>query len=366
VLAVTPRYLPAIGGVERYVHEIARRLAVRGVEISVLTTDPTGHLPPHEIFDGVAISRVRAWPRRRDYYFAPDVYRTIVTSGAWDLVHVQSYHTFVAPLAMLAAGRRKLPYCVTFHGGGHSSPLRQLLRRPQWALLRPLLAGAFRLVAIAPFEIDLYARRLRLPTDRFTLIPSGTDFAAERLSSCRGGLIRPVIASVGRLERYKGHQRLIAALPRILEQRPDVSVWIAGSGPYEPNLRRLARKLGVADRVDIRAVSERGVLARELSTVALVVLLSDYETQPLAVLEAVALRRPALVLDTPGLFDLAERGLARAIPHDSTAEHIAEAVLEQLTRPFVPGNVELPTWDECTDRHLELYLEVAERTGAFR
>ena len=69
-----------------------------------------------------------------------------------DLVHIQSYHTLVAPLAMLAARRAKLPYLLTFHGGGHSSQLRNATRGSQLALLRPLLAHAERLVTLAHFE----------------------------------------------------------------------------------------------------------------------------------------------------------------------------------------------------------------------
>lgn len=353
---VTPRYLPHIGGVERYVHEVSTRLPRDEVDVSVLTTDVTGELPPLEEIDGVKVRRVPAWPKSRDYYFAPGIYAH-VRRGPWDVVHVQSYHTFVAPLAMLAVRRVGVPYVVTFHGGGHSSRLRRNLRRPQWALLRPLLGDAARLVVIAQFEIDLYSARLRFPRDRFVLIPLGTDFARFKQEEATAAPGTTVIASIGRLERYKGHHRLIEALPAILRERPDTTAWVAGTGPYEDELRRLAEKLHVAERVDFRALdgSDRQGMAREMSKAALVVLLSDYETQPAVVLEAAALGRPVLVFDTTGLAEVAEQGLAQAIPRASTPEEIAVAVLEQLRNPFVPDAVEIPTWDDCAARHLELY-----------
>jgi glycosyltransferase involved in cell wall biosynthesis len=353
---VTPRYLPHIGGVERAVHEISTRLAREGIDVSVLTTDVTRELPMSEEVERVKVRRFPAWPRKRDYYFAPGIYRHVL-AGGWDIVHVQSYHTFVAPLAMLAARRAGLPYVVTFHAGGHSSRLRRASRRPQWALLRPLLANAARLVVIARFEIDLYSRRLSLPPERFALIPLGTGFGRSTHDRVPADSLPPIIASVGRLERYKGHHRLIEALPAILQEVPDATVWIAGTGPYEQKLERIARKLGVSQRVDIRSVdgSDREAMARELSKVALVVLLSDYETQPLAALEAISLRRPVLVFDTAGTGELADVGFARAIPRDSSAQEIAAAVVEQLRDPFVPEGVQPPSWDDCAARHLELY-----------
>src|SRR5207302_1617097 len=99
-----------------------------------------------------------------------------------------------------------------------------------------------------------------------------------------------VIVSVGRLERYKGHHRVIAALPRVAQARPGVRLRVLGSGPYQQPLHRLATDLGVEDRVEICAIapSDREGLARALREASLVTLLSEYEAQPLAVLEALS------------------------------------------------------------------------------
>jgi glycosyltransferase involved in cell wall biosynthesis len=176
----------------------------------------------------------------------------------------------------------------------------------------------------------------------------------------------PVIASVGRLERSKGHHRLIEALPEILRRRPDARVWIAGSGPYEQALRRRARELGVAHRVEIRTVpaDKRVAMADALSQVALVVLFSEAETVPIAVLEALALGRPVLVTRCRGLDELADDGLVRAVPPDSGPHEIAAAVLEQLDDPFVPAHLDLPTWEECAAQHHELYISLVASTTA--
>jgi glycogen synthase len=358
VLLVTARYFPYMGGVENHVYQVARRLGHVGVDVTVLTTDPSGRLPAIEQLDGVKIQRVRAWPAKRDYYFAPGIYR-VITRGSWDIVHCMCYHTLVAPLAMLVAFHAKVPYVVTFHGGGHSSRLRNAFQGTQIAMLRPLLARAERLIATARFEIEFFGKRLHLSDERFVYIPNGSDLAdvAQLTPAITRGKL---IISVGRLERYKGHHRVLAALPKVLEQEPDVHLWIAGAGPYESALRRMARKLGVADHVEIRMIpaADRQIMASELSRATVMTLLSEYETHPMAVLEALTLGCSVLVADTSGLHELAEQGLVRAIPLESTAEEVATALLRQLREPLVMPQLTLPTWDSCASELLNLYCSL--------
>jgi glycosyltransferase involved in cell wall biosynthesis len=354
VVFVTARYAPFIGGVEAHVRTVSRLLTDAGHAVTVLTSDPSGTLPRREVDDSVEIVRVRARPRRGDLYVAPGVAR-VLAERRWDVVHVQSYHTFVAPIAMRAARRLGLPYLVTLHGGGHSSRLRHRARSLQIRALGPLLRSAFALVATAAFEIPLYGRLAGVPAESFVLIPNG---GAE--------VVRPpgprvsdgsTIVSMGRLERYKGHDRAIAALPAVLERVPDARLWIAGEGPDEGRLRRLARRHGVVDRVEIRGVplARRAEYVASLSTAALAVLLSEFETHPLSVVEAASLGCPVLVADTGGSRELAERGWARAVPLHATPRRVGAAMADLIESPPPPVAVELPTWEACCTRLLELY-----------
>jgi glycosyltransferase involved in cell wall biosynthesis len=358
LLVVTPRFLPETGGVETHVYETGRRLAALGVAVTVLCTDTSGHLAPHDTIDDVTIRRVRAYPTDRDLRLAPAIGR-IVREGAWDLVHVQSYHTLVAPHAMLASVRSGTPFLLSFHGGGHSGRMRTLIRPAQQWALRPLLARAARLIALARFEVELYGRRLRLPPERFASVPNGSDLPS--LPPGAAPRVDPdLIASVGRLEHYKGHHRVIAALPQVLAKRPGARLWIAGSGPYRSELERTARRFGVGERVEIRAIppSERSTMAAELSRAAVVTLLSDFETHPLVVLEAAALGRPVLVADTSGLSELAQQGFARAIPLDSSPQRTAAAIIEEMSRPEVTPRPTIPTWDDCAGQLLAVYRDI--------
>lgn len=361
VLMVTPRSPLEQGGVERHTMEVSRRIAAAGAEVEVLCTEPGGPALAELERDGVRIRAVRAWPANRDWCLAPRLWREIARQP-WDVIHLQSYHTLVAPLAMLRALTLGIPYVVTFHGGGHSSELRNRSRRAQRRLLRPLLRRAARLVAVARFEIEQYGAELGLPAERFAMIPNGTDlaFAAatgegkERVAEANG---RPTIATLGRLERYKGHHRAIAALPCVLACEPGARLLVVGRGPYEDELRRQAEELGVAGSVEFTSVppGEPAAMAALLRRVSLVVLLSEFETHPLVALEAAATGCRLLVADSSGLAELAADGYARAVALDESPAAVGAAVIEELGKPPPERRPSLSSWDECASELLALY-----------
>ncbi|HEY2054355.1 MAG TPA: glycosyltransferase, partial [Solirubrobacterales bacterium] len=359
VLMVTPRSPLGQGGVERHVMEVSRRLVAGGAQVEVLCADPDPAAVGTEVRDGVTIRTVRAWPRGRDYYLAPRIW-TEMGKREWDLVHVQSYHTLVAPLAMLRALQMKVPYIVTFHGGGHSSRLRNRSRGLQMRLLRPLLRRAARLVAVAGFEVEEYGTALGVPAEGFALIPNGTDLSFSAGESAGREPSTPVLATVGRLERYKGHHLVLDAFPHVLARLPEARLLVVGKGPYEGELRRRAEELGVTADVEFTSVppGDPAGMANLLGGVSLVVLMSEFETHPLVALEAAAARRRLLVADAGGLAELAAAGFGRAIALDSPPEAIAAAAIEELAKPLPENVPNLTTWDDCAAALLNLYEEV--------
>jgi glycosyltransferase involved in cell wall biosynthesis len=356
ILMVAPRCYPFTGGIETHIHEVGPRLVARGLVIDVLTTDPSGDLPVEEDVRGMRVMRVPAWPKNLDLYVAPAVYG-VIRRGNWDLVHFQGYNSFVVPIGLAAAIRSGVPFVLTFHSGGHSSRLRNAVRRPQHALLRPLVVKASRLIGVSQFEADFFSARMGVPRERFAVVPNGAAMPA----ASPGIRVDPhLIVSSGRLERYKGHHRVIAAMPELIRKVPDARLRVVGTGAYEGELRRLVAALGLEARVAIGTIpgSERQRMADLLASAGLFVLFSEYEAHPVAVLEALSLRRPVLVSDTSGLRELAEKGLCRALPCDAVAEDLAAVMAEELSAPREVPNLDLPDWDACAQALSEVYGDV--------
>jgi len=100
---------------------------------------------------------------------------------------------------------------------------------------------------------------------------------------------RPYLAAAGRLVRMKGFQRLIP----MMRYLPEVDLRIAGTGPYEPVLRKLARDL---PNVHFEGLLGGTKLARLFHGARAVVVPSLFpETFGYVVLEAYAVRTPVVV-----------------------------------------------------------------------
>jgi glycosyltransferase involved in cell wall biosynthesis len=355
ILMVCPRFLPETGGTETHVYEVSRRLAVLGdFEITVLATDRTRRLPRKDVIEGVAVLRVPSWPRSRDYYLAPGI-PAVIRQRRWDLVHCQGIHTPVPLLAMLSAQRAGLPYLVTFHTGGHSSRLRNAMRTTQWRLAGPLLRNAVALIAVSHFEAVALAQHARLGDKRVIVIRNG-----GALPSPRPGTVAVPgrIVSSGRLERYKGHHRVIEALPHVMREIPEAHLLILGSGPYESDLYKLARHLGVSDRVSIKHVApaDRQDMATALAESSVVAALSDYEAHPVAVMEALCVARPVVGYDIAGIGELAAAGWVRGVPRGAPAAAVAQELVKAMSSSPLVDPAQLPSWESCADQLAHVYL----------
>ncbi len=365
---VTARFLPDLGGTENHTYEVSKRIAGRSdIELTVLATDRSGTLPASETMEGFTVRRCRAYPRRRDYYFAPDIYRLILR-GHYDLVHCQGIHTAVPVLAMLAARRRGVPYVVTLHTGGHSSAFRRRSRGTQWRILAPLVRRAAAIVAVSRFEQRVFQEACRVEASRFTVIPNGGNLpaGADRPASVPGRIV-----SAGRLERYKGHQRVVEALPIVKQTIPHATLRIYGAGPYEQQLRASIGSLGVAQSAEIQYITpdNRARIAEALCEAEVFAALSEYEAHPVAVMEALTLGIPTVGLDTAGLADLVSDGLVTGIPKEASPTAVAQVLVAALadggsasaalaedgrSAPAV-----LPTWDDAAAALARIYTDVA-------
>jgi len=267
---------------------------------------------------------------------------------------------FIYPEGLAAAllGRVfRVPVLITLRG---LLPLLvpYALRRPQ---LRWTLARAARVIAVSESLRD-DAVALGIPRERVRVIGNGIDpelfrpmdrpearrrlglsDLSEKLSGGSGvSRDAPLLVSVGTLSPRKGFHLVIEALPALARRFPGIRYAVVGGagaeGAQEEELRSLAERLGVADRVIFAGPQEREALAVWYSAADLSVLASAHEGCPNVVLESLACGTPVVatpVGDVPRTLDALDVG--RVVERELSA--LTVGIVEALEQPWDRGRI---------------------------
>ncbi|MFF9586722.1 glycosyltransferase family 4 protein [Streptomyces achromogenes] len=254
-LIVTNDFPPRPGGIQAFLHNMALRLDPgrlvvyastwkRGREGAEATAAFDAEQPFTVVRDRTTMLLPTPGATRRAVGLLREHGCTSVWFGA------------AAPLGLMAPALRKAGaerLVATTHGheaGWAQLPAAsRLLRRIGESTDTLTYLGEYTRSRIATaLTPEAAARMVQLPpgVDEKTFHPgSGGDAVRARL----GLTDRPVVVCVSRLVPRKGQDTLIQAMPRILAAEPDTVLLIVGGGPYEGDLRRLARQTGVAGSV---------------------------------------------------------------------------------------------------------------------
>ncbi|MEM2990320.1 MAG: glycosyltransferase family 4 protein [Halobacteria archaeon] len=354
IVQVCPRYYPYIGGVEIHVKEISERLARKGYDVEVITTDPSGKLPRKEIIERVKVCRFKSLAPNDSYYFAPGI-KKYLCSIEKDLVHAHSYHAFPALFAALAVKREKFIFTPHYHGKGHTF-LRNLLHKPYKLLGARIFKKAERVICVSSFEAELIQRNFALPERKIAIIPNGLNLEEFEVEIHGNGGEDKRILYVGRLERYKGVQYLIQALPSLR----DYKLEIVGKGPYARELKKMAEKLGVKNRIQWLSNLNREELLRRYKSASVLALLSPYEAYGITVAEALASGTPCVVCNSGALKEFIDNKLCVGIEYPIAIDALIIAIQNAQRGIY---SKKLMGWDEVVEQIEELYIEVCKQRG---
>jgi glycosyltransferase involved in cell wall biosynthesis len=185
-------------------------------------------------------------------------------------------------------------------------------------------------VACSAGVMDYCRNVLHVPEDRLFLIDNGVD--VERFASVGPPRRDPMtFLTLGSLSLPKGHDTLIEAFAAVARQRPGTRLLISGEGPEEGRIRDLIERMGLGDSVSILPPT-LDVPGRFAATDALVQP-SRREGLPVAVLEAMAARRPVIATAVSSVAEVLEDGRLGLVVPPTDASALAAGMLAVIDDP---------------------------------
>ncbi len=132
ILFLTPKYTPALGGVETHVQKVSRELLKKGHHITIITSQTDAVLPLSEEIDGVSVYRIPLEISQQKIA----TWRWIKVNQALfqtaDRVHVHDVGWWLLPVVPIV--QHKLS--TTFHGWEGRWPIRWQAKLHRWVLAK--------------------------------------------------------------------------------------------------------------------------------------------------------------------------------------------------------------------------------------
>lgn len=352
IIQVCPRYYPDIGGIETHVKEISERFVQFGHSVEVVCTDPSGILPLNDSIKGVKITRFRSFAPYNAYYFSMGITRYL-KSCEYDVIHAHGYHAFPALFAKMAAQNKKFVFTPHYHGKGHT-PFRTLLLGIYNIVGKTIFNRADRILCDSEYEKRLIKHNFNIDDERMVVVPMGLNLKEFVYNTSTRDPKR--LLYIGRIEKYKGIQHIIKALPHL----QGYSLVIVGKGPYEKELRVLARKIGVTERITWKKDISREDLLKEYANAEFFISLSSHEAYGITVAEALASGLKVIVNKHSALEEFIDQRTCLGITPN--AENIIDAIRTMKT----DANHErykkrILDWDEVANKIMEVYCEILNR-----
>jgi glycosyltransferase involved in cell wall biosynthesis len=346
------------GGAEVHLHEILRRLAAAGHEVTWLAAAYPGGAAEEVAADGIRYRRRGDW--RVANLVLPLLLRDELRRRRYDVVlddinKIPFYaplHTSLPVLAVVphlfgATIYRETNPLVATYVFGAELPVPWVYRRCLFMVISQSTAE------------DLQHRGVR--PDRIEVVECGMDHERYVREDPPPRDPQPTLIHLGRLRRYKSVDVAIRALVRIRQTLPGAVLNLVGDGPDRPRLESLVRRLGLQDAVRFLGFRPREEIVDLLYRTHLFLNPSPKEGWGLTVIEANECGVPVVASRRPGLIDSVRDGETGFLARYGDSEDFAQKALLLLTDP--------PRWRACSENAVRWarsfsWDEAARRTEA--
>ncbi|MGH9159361.1 MAG: glycosyltransferase, partial [Vicinamibacteraceae bacterium] len=394
---------PHYGGVGRYTYDLARALHERGHRVHIVcrSEHTRVHRSPGFAIHGITnLALAKQRPQvdlpvtgknlRYALAVAEQLRELDVESEPIDLVHATNWDA--ESVAVIRS--RAYPVVLTL-----VSSLSQVIHAEGWSLTEDLrcalaldrwqILNADHVVVPSRGVLDTYRAQLDIDPEalpHLTVVPLGivpdTEPLPEALSEPAGRARRRLLF-VGRLERRKGIETLLEALPGLLATREDWECHLVGDDratdshgrTYKERFLREHRRAGWLGRVYFHGAVSEGALREHYRRCDLFVAPSLYESFGLIFHEAMQYGKPVVGCRAGGVPETVQDGQEGLLVAPGDARQLGEALATLMADPALrrafgdAGRRRVLTCQNAatmTDAYSRVYESVVARVGGAR
>lgn len=311
--------------------------AIRGPHIEMDVQRCSGSGMPDEIL--VYVPKVRReWPVLtslcRFYWYLAGTWRGYrEVRRLWqgrrpDICHVNVL-TRAGLLPWFLWKRRRIPYIITEHWSRYGRPGEFPNGRLQWSVTRRVVREA---AFVCPVSANLRQNMLRwkLENPRYRPVGNVVDTETFIAKSLPDGDVKRIVHVSWMRDNAKNISGMLRVMARLKKRRRDFELLLIGEGNDRIMLEQLSVDLGLAGHVSFLPARQGAALAETLCQGAFFLMFSNYENQPVSVLEAMACGRPVVATRVGDLVPMTEGRGVLVEPGDEDA--LLEAVDRMLDR----------------------------------
>ena len=331
-------YPHTIGGAERWLRDLALRLAEAGHDVTYLTmrhwdagNEPS--LPGVSVLGLVAAGDVYSDARRTvgpPVRFGLGVARHLLRQGrSYDVVHAGSFPYF--SLAAAALARRRGGYLLEVEW--YEVWTRSYWRRYAGAVVGTIGWVVQRACARIPHRAYCFSRLTarRLVAEGYRGEPAVLPgiYAGTSAHATLEGIDRGLVVYAGRHIREKRLDALLRGLHWARGRRPDLRLDLYGDGPDRLRIESLAGELELREAVRFLGRRPEQEVADAFAHAACLATASEREGYGLVVVEAAAHGTPSVVVAGPenAATELVHESVNGAVAADASPEQIGAALL---------------------------------------
>lgn len=349
------------------------------VDLITSSVDPEYHL--EKLGDNIFIHRIPIGKNKNNLHYQSQkellVYAWKAYFFAKKLVQKNKYDSshsfFTVPcgfISFLLKIKFKIPYIVSLRGSdvpGYSERFAFL-----YFFIKPLVSLIWK-KSSAVISNSQGLKELALRTNskqEIGVIPNGIDInqfiKPESYKVIRFNDEKFKILCVTRITPRKGVRYLMEAFKKLSQESDNISLQIIGDGDEKNDLEKLAKELGIENRVEFTGLVPHEKLPPYFEQADVFVLPSLNEGMSNSMLEALASGLPLIATDTGGTRELIEEGKNGFVVKMKDAGDLADKIKLLMNDPDLRKQMgeasrkkaEMMSWEKVAKEYMKVYCEI--------